>query len=189
MKEIPSTALMATSTSSKHWRTLAGSMGGLSNGDDAQAIADRTSYTDRGECLAQHLVDELVDRLALCRGGLRWYNSSSTVTVGSQVTPSISQPHLLIGARPSLETIVTRLPSRSMVTGQPTRARLTHPPGPSTIPSCPEGGRARSDSLWRGERTRTSTLARSLPRRVTLKLGPDGRVLRQELLHSGFRRG
>jgi hypothetical protein len=69
-KDSLSTALLAVSTSSKHWRTLAGLMEGLSDGNDVQAIADRPSYTDHGERLAQRLADKLVDGLTLCRGGL-----------------------------------------------------------------------------------------------------------------------
>ena len=71
-----------------------------------------------------------------------------------------------------------------VVTGQPIQGRSTHLSGPSTIPSYPGGGgRTRSDSLWRRERSRNSARARSLPRRVTLALGPHRRVLGQELLH------
>jgi hypothetical protein len=58
-------------SSSRYWRTLEGSMGGVVADDhDGQSITDSTPYTDHGERLAQCLIDELVDCLALCRGGL-----------------------------------------------------------------------------------------------------------------------
>jgi hypothetical protein len=102
-------------SSSRHRRTLAGSMGGVSlltimTGSPLRTVR-RTPTMENALRNASPTNSSTVLPCAAAASVACWYNSSSTVSVDTQVTPSLSKPHPSTGALPSPQTNVKRLPS------------------------------------------------------------------------------